>query len=68
MSKPIQPTPTLHGEDARRVLEDLKNHCSPEEAKRRSRNARRGLLQHETTESLRERLLEITDELIRRNE
>jgi hypothetical protein len=31
----IEATPTLHGDDARRLLDDLQRVCSPEEARRR---------------------------------
>ncbi len=40
MAKPIEPTPTLRGKDAERLLRDLKNVCSPEEARARSTAAR----------------------------
>jgi hypothetical protein len=36
MARPIEPTPILEGEDAERLLRDLENVCSPEEARRRS--------------------------------
>lgn len=35
MAKPIEATPTLHGEDAVRLLESLPNVASPEEIARR---------------------------------
>jgi len=35
MARPIEPTPTLEGEDALRLLRDLQRGCSPDEAKRR---------------------------------
>ena len=35
MARPIESTPVLEGEDAERLLRDLENVCSPEEAKRR---------------------------------
>lgn len=35
MARPIQATPTLRGEDAKRLLRDLEDVCSPEEAQRR---------------------------------
>lgn len=35
MARPIEPTPKLSGEDAERLLSDLANACSPEEADRR---------------------------------
>jgi hypothetical protein len=41
MAKPIQPTPTLRGKDAERLLRDLANVCTPAEAKRRIARARK---------------------------
>lgn len=35
MARPIEPTPTLHGEDAKRVLKSLESTASPEEIVRR---------------------------------
>ncbi len=35
MASPIEATPTLRGEDARRLIESLENRCSNEEAERR---------------------------------
>ncbi len=43
MAKPIQPTPPLEGEDAERLLRDLENVCTTEEAARRVEWARRQL-------------------------
>lgn len=43
MAKPIQPTPTLRGEDAERLLRDLVDACTPAEAERRIAYARRQL-------------------------
>ena len=40
MARPIEPTPVLEGEDAERLLRDLENTCSPEEARRRVQKAR----------------------------
>ena len=40
MARPIEPTPILEGEDAERLLRDLENVCSPEEARRRIEWAR----------------------------
>jgi hypothetical protein len=40
MARPIEPTPVLEGEDAERLLRDLENTCTPEEAKRRVQKAR----------------------------
>lgn len=45
MPHPIEPTPSLEGEDADRLLEQLENVCSPEEAKRRTDWARKLLSQ-----------------------
>lgn len=41
MTQPIAPTPVLEGEDAERLLEELENVCSPEEAQRRVAAARK---------------------------
>lgn len=41
MASPIQPTPDLEGDDADRLLADLLNVCSPEEAQRRIEWAKR---------------------------
>lgn len=35
MARPIESTPVLYGEDAERLLEELKDCCSPEEMERR---------------------------------
>ncbi len=40
MARPIQPTPTLRGSDAKRLVRELENVCSPNEAKRRIEYAR----------------------------
>jgi hypothetical protein len=40
MASPIDATPTLKGADARRLLAELENVCSPEEAARRIERAR----------------------------
>jgi hypothetical protein len=40
MASPIEATPTLYGRDAERLLADLENVCSPEEAARRIKYAR----------------------------
>jgi hypothetical protein len=40
MSHPITQTPPLVGEDADELVEQLKNRCSPEEAKRRQAEAK----------------------------
>lgn len=40
MARPIEPTPVLEGEDAERLLRDLENTCTPEEARRRVAKAR----------------------------
>ena len=40
MARPIEPTPTLEGEAAQRLLRDLDKGCSPPEAKRRIDSAR----------------------------
>ena len=42
-SSPILSTPPLDGEDAERLLADLENNCSPEEAERRIAKARSNL-------------------------
>lgn len=41
MVRPIEPTPVLHGEDAKAVLRSLRNVCSPEEIRHRREAARR---------------------------
>lgn len=38
---PSKPTPVLEGEDAEKLLRDLENTCTPEEAKRRIQSARK---------------------------
>lgn len=43
MAKPIDPTPTLHGEDAYRLLRDLEDVCNPDEARARVTMARQEL-------------------------
>lgn len=43
MARPIEPTPTLQGEDADRLRRDLANVCSPQEAERRIEQARHAL-------------------------
>lgn len=40
MAKPIEPTPPLEGEEAEKLLAELKDVCSPEEAARRLRASR----------------------------
>lgn len=40
MASPIEATPTLKGADAQRLLRDLEDVCSPEEAARRIERAR----------------------------
>ena len=45
MARPIEPTPSLDGEEAERLLEELENVCSPEEVKRRTEWARKLLSQ-----------------------
>lgn len=41
MARPIEPTPTLEGPDAERLLKDLANVCTPAEARQRIEAARR---------------------------
>lgn len=41
MARPIEPTPTLRGKDAERLLTDTQRVCSPEEAQRRVAEAKR---------------------------
>ena len=41
MASPIEATPTLYGDDALRLLADMENRCSPEEARRRQVAAKR---------------------------
>ena len=41
MAKPIEPTPPLDAEDSERLLRDLEQVCSPEEARRREEWAAR---------------------------
>jgi hypothetical protein len=41
MARPIEATPTLKGEDAERLLQDLDRVCPPEEAERRVAAARK---------------------------
>lgn len=43
MASPILPTPALYGEDARDLIESLKNTASPEEMKERIRLANEAL-------------------------
>lgn len=45
MARPIEATPTLYGEDARRLLDELSNHCSREETERRQKRAKALLAQ-----------------------
>lgn len=47
MAKPIEATPPLFGEDARRLLESLKECASPEEIERRRARSRERLAQQE---------------------
>ena len=35
MARPIEPTPTLSGDDADRLLADMEKRCSVDEARRR---------------------------------
>lgn len=44
MARPIEATPTLTGEDAARLLSDLKQVCSAQESARRISVAKQGLL------------------------
>lgn len=39
VAKPIEPTPTLYGEDAEQLLRELKDVCSESEAQRRLKKA-----------------------------
>lgn len=41
MARPIEATPVVEGEDAKRLLDELENVCPPDEAKRRVEGARR---------------------------
>lgn len=41
MARPIEATPVLYGDDARRLLDDLQRVCSPEEARRRIESGKR---------------------------
>jgi len=41
MARPIEPTPVVEGEHAERLLEQLEDVCSPEEAARRIAAARK---------------------------
>jgi hypothetical protein len=41
MARPIEPTPSLTGSDAMRLLQDLAQVCQPSEAERRIESARR---------------------------
>lgn len=43
MASPIEATPTLRGEDARRLIESLENRCSNEEAERRMAWAKKAM-------------------------
>lgn len=45
MAKPIEATPTLYGDDARRLLESLANVAPPEEIERRRAISRERLAQ-----------------------
>lgn len=49
MAKPIEATPTLHGEDAVRLLESLPNVAPPEEIARRRAISRERLAQTTVT-------------------
>jgi hypothetical protein len=40
VAKPIEPTPPLEGEEAEKLLAELKDICSPQEAERRLRVSR----------------------------
>lgn len=44
MARPIEPTDPLFGQDAVRLLEDLKNRASDEEIYRRCQSAKKALL------------------------
>lgn len=50
MARPIEPTPTLSGDDARKLRRDLEDVCSPEEALRRV-----GWAQGQLTEMMRQK-------------
>lgn len=41
MARPIEPTPVLEGDDAKRLLDELETVCPPDEAKRRVEAARK---------------------------
>jgi hypothetical protein len=43
MARPIEPTPTLTGGDAARLLSDLERVCFPQESARRIELAKQGL-------------------------
>lgn len=40
MARPIEPTPALRGEDAKRLLREVEQVCSPDEIKRRIERAK----------------------------
>jgi hypothetical protein len=40
MARPIEPTPTLRGADAKRLMDELRDVCTPSEAQRRIEYAR----------------------------
>lgn len=41
MARPIEATPTLYDQDAERLLADLEDVCTPEEAMRRIQQAKK---------------------------
>ena len=45
MAKPIEPTPPVSGEDARRLVEAMRDHASPMETERRRSIAREWMTQ-----------------------
>ena len=54
MARPIEPTPKLRGEDARRLLRDLERRCTPAQYKARVEAARERLgdVFHENADAL----------------
>ncbi len=56
MEKPIEPTPQLNAEEWNRVMDDLENCCSADEAKERVFMARRLRAETMASETRKERL------------
>lgn len=48
MARPIEPTPMLCGEDAKRLLAELEKVCSPDEQKRRIERSKQRLAKYKS--------------------